>query len=207
MHEELHNLLNAYLDDELRGMKLNELERHLAACEKCRAELEELRSVSSLLRSAPLPQVMPVERFVSNLSLGLARRELRDRPARPAGLAWWLVPAGLLGAWFFVRTVFMLSGLVSAAGVTGLLGNGTAWMGGVQQTYWYEAVMNLAGAQAGSARLTLSALNDVSIFGVDLLTGFLWQAGIVLFYWAWLAVWWLQRSPRPVKNPVVSVRS
>jgi hypothetical protein len=207
MHEDMHNLLNAYLDDELHGPRLAQMERHLDSCPACRQELEELRSVSRLLQAAPPPQVMPVGRFVSNLNLGLMRRKVQDRPAQPAGLVWWLVPAGLLGAWFFVRTVFMLSGLVNVADASGLIGNGVAWMGGGQQTYWYEAVMNLAGRQVGSAQLTLSALNDVGIFGIDLLKGFLWQAVIGLFYWGWLAVWWLRHSPRPVKVPAASLRS
>jgi hypothetical protein len=39
----------------------------------------------------------------------------------------------------------------------------------------------------------------VSVFGANLLSGFLWQAVIVLLYWAWLFFWWLRRRPRPMK--------
>ena len=50
MHEEMRTLLNAYLDGELHGRRLREMETHLAACADCRDELKELRLVSELLQ-------------------------------------------------------------------------------------------------------------------------------------------------------------
>ena len=199
MHEDMRTLLNAYLDGELHGTRLLEMKLHLASCESCRNELKELRLVSDLLKAAPAPEFMPVERFVSNLTLSLPRRTLRDLPPKPSSLAWWLVPAGLLAAWFFVQTVFTLTGVVSVADTTGLLGNAASWLGGGQETVWFAAVTSLFGGQAGGAQPTLSLLNELNIFGANLLTGFLWQALIVLLYWSWLFVWWLRRRPRPMK--------
>lgn len=198
MHEDIRNLLNAYLDGELHGTRLLEVKLHLASCETCREELKDLRLVSDLLHDAPAPEFTPAERFVSNLTLSLPRRTLRDRPPKPGSLAWWLAPAGLMLAWFFVRTVFTLSGVVTAADTAGLLGNVT-WLSSGQQVIWLGLMQNTFGLQAGEAQSALSALNDVSVFGLNLFYGFLWQAVIVLLYWGWLAAWWFRRGPRAVK--------
>lgn len=199
MHEDMRTLLNAYLDGELHGMRLLQLQNHLASCALCRDELKELRQVSDLLHAAPAPEFASADRFVANLTLNLPRRTLRDRPPRPGSLAWWLVPAGLMFAWFFVRTVFALSNVVVAADVTGLAGNTLGWMGGSgQETVWFAAA-NLFGGQGSG---TLSMLNTLNILGGDLLSSFLWQALIVLLYWGWLAAWWFTRRPRPMKVTV-----
>jgi hypothetical protein len=197
MHEDIRNLLNAYLDGELHGTRLLEVKLHLASCEICREELKGLRLVSDLLHDAPAPEFMPAERFVSNLTLSLPRRALRDRPPKPGSLAWWLVPAGLMAAWFFMKTVFMLTGVVTAADTAGLLRN-APWLNGEQQWIWIGLVQNIFGLQT-AAQPGLATLNEVSVFGINLFNGFLWQAVIVLFYWGWLATWWMRRGPRPMK--------
>jgi anti-sigma factor RsiW len=199
MHEDMHALLNAYLDGELRGTRLLEMKLHLAGCEACQKELKELRLVSDLLQAAPDPQFMPVGRFASNLVLSLPRRSLRDLPPKPGSLVWWLVPAGLLAAWFFVQTVFTLTGALTAAQMTGLLGQVARWLNGGQETVWFAAVTSLFGSQASAAQPALSLLNTLNVTGVNLLDGFLWQALIALLYWGWLSVWWFRRRPRPMK--------
>jgi anti-sigma factor RsiW len=198
MHEEYHPLLNAYLDGELQGSRLRQMQSHLAACTDCQNELKELRRVSEFLHVAPTPEFRPVERFVANLTLSLPRRTLHNRPTKPGSLLWWLVPAGLLGAWFFVRTAFTLTDIVSLAGAAGLLGQANAWLsGGGQQSAWFAAVNLLSGGQmAGLGQSTLGLLNAVNIFGRNLFDGFLWQAAIVMLYWGWLAAWWLRHRPR-----------
>ena len=199
MHDDMRALLNAYLDGELNGTRLQELELHLAGCEACREELKELRLVSELLQAAPAPEFMPAGRFASNLVLRLPRQTTRSLPPKPGALAWWLVPAGLLAAWFFVQTVFTLTGALIAAQLTGLLGQAAHWLSGGQETVWFAAVTSLFGSQAGPAQPALSLLNTLNVAGVNLLDGFLWQALIVLLYWSWLAVWWFRRRPRPMK--------
>ncbi len=198
MHEDMRTLLNAYLDGELHGWRLLEMQTHLASCAACRNELRELRLVSDLLQAAPAPEFIPAERFVSQLTLSLPRRALRDRPPKPGSLAWWLVPAGLIGAWFFVQTAFTLTDAVTAANLTGLLGHASSWLGGGQESIWLSAINSLLGGGASGSQ-TFSLLNNVSVFGGGLLSGFLWQAVIVLLYWAWLSIWWLRRGPRPMK--------
>ena len=198
MHEDMRTLLNAYLDGEQHGTRLREMETHLAACESCRNELEELHLVSDLLRVAPTPEFMPVERFVSNLNLRLPRRTLRDLPRKSGSLVWWLIPAGLLGAWFFVQTVFSLTDMVAAMNTTGMLGQAANWLGGGQQMIWFAAMTGLFGGQAGGVQSTLSLLNGLNVIGANLLEGFLWQALIVLLYLGWLFIWLFRRRPQPV---------
>jgi anti-sigma factor RsiW len=199
MHEDMRALLNAYLDGELRGTRLVEMKVHLAGCDACRNELKQLRLVSDLLQAAPLPEFMPAERFASNQGLELPRRTLRGLPPRPGSLAWWLVPAGLLAAWFFVQTVFTLTGALTAAQMSGLLGQAARWLSSGQETVWFVALTSLFGSQAAPAQPALSLLNTLNVTGTNLLDGFLWQALIVLLYWGWLSVWWLMRRPRPMK--------
>lgn len=209
MHEDMRQLLNAYLDGELHGIRLLQMQTHLASCESCRRELRQLRRVSDLLQAAPPPGFRPVDRFVSNLALRLPRRSLRERPPRPGSTLWWLVPAGLLGSWFFTRTAFTISSLISAAGVTGFLGQAQSWLTGAgQQSLWFTLLGGLTGDQLLS--MEGSAFGLVSMadsFGLGLLNGFFWQAVIVLLYWGWLAVWWLKRRPQPMKITASSVRS
>lgn len=199
MHEDMRALLSAYLDGELHGTRLMEMKLHLSACEACRNELKELRLVSDLLQAAPDPEFMPAGRFASNLMLTLPRRTRVDLPPKPGSLVWWLVPAGLLVAWFFVQTVFTLTDAVTAAQISGLLGQAARWLSGGQETVWFAAITSLFGSQAAPAQPALSLLNTLNVTGTNLLDGFLWQALIVLLYWGWLLVWWFIRRPRPMK--------
>jgi hypothetical protein len=199
MHEEMRTLLNAYLDGELHGRGLTEMENHLATCETCQNELRELGFVSECLQADPAPEFIPSERFVAQLTLSLPRRSPLPHPPKTGILPWWLIPAGLLGAWFFVQTVFTLTNIVTAADISGLLGHTLnflgSWQGSGQETMWFSTAASLFGGHV-TAQPAFSLLNDVSIFGGDFLSGFIWQALIVLLYWAWLFIWWLRGNPQ-----------
>ena len=146
MHEDMRALLNAYLDGELRGTRLMEMKVHLAGCEACRNELKELRLVSDLLQAAPDPEFIPAARFASNLALTLPRRNMHGLPPKPGSLAWWLVPAGILAAWYFFQTIFTLTGAFTAVQMTGLLGQAARWLSSGQETIWFAAVTGLFGS-------------------------------------------------------------
>lgn len=202
MTEHASEWLNAYLDGELGGLRQRQVEQHLERCAACRAELEALRGLSALLRETPpAAEFTPTGRFVTNLMLSLPRRPDASQPRKAASLGWWLAPAGLLGAWFFLRTVLTLTGVFTAADATGLLGQANAWFTSSQpQAAWFVAITSLFGSQMSAAQQsTLSLFNQVSVFGGDLFSGFLWQAAIVLLYWVWLAAWWFRHAPRPMK--------
>jgi anti-sigma factor RsiW len=203
MHEELHTLLNAYLDGELQGRRLQEMESHLAACDSCRKELEELRLVSEWMRNDTSVEAIPAERFVSQLTLSLARRSQPSRPTRSISLAGWLVPAGLLMAWIFIQTAYALTDVVTAVNASGLLGNVSTWLGSGQESTWMSAATAFFGGQI-LAQPAISLLNSVSVAVGDLLGGFVWQAGIVVLYWAWMVAWWLRHNPRTGRNLIAS---
>ncbi len=196
MHEKLRNQLNAYLDGELHGVHLQEMQAHLESCEQCREELERLEGLSDLLKTAPTPEFKPLDQFISQMKLQLPRRERVDLPRRSVSPAWWLVPAGLIGAWFFIHTVFTLTNLVSAAETTGLLGQAANWLGSSGDALWFTATTSLLGRQVLTVQPTLSLLNTLNVFGFSIINGFFWQAVIVLLYWVWLAACWLGRGPR-----------
>ncbi len=133
MIEHVTDLLGAYLDGELHGLRLRQVEEHLEKCAACRKELAEMRHLSTLLQeSYPVEAFMPADRFAANMVLRLSGQEESRRLPRQAGTApsrkpldfiWWLVPAGMLGAWVFVQAVFTVSSLVSTADLAGLFGN------------------------------------------------------------------------------------
>lgn len=200
MSDHVNEWLNAYLDGELGNSRLRQVEAHLAGCGACRAELDGLRALSGLLRATPPDATfVPAGRFAANLTLKLPRRPETPLPRKAPGIAWWLAPAVTLSAWIFVQTVFTLTSVVAAVDAAGLLRSPSAWLAGSgRQTAWFAAAMQLFGAEMAAAhQTTLSFLNLLNFLGVDLLSGFLWQAAIVLVYWTWLWLWWLHHRPRP----------
>lgn len=93
-HRRVRKKLSSYLDAELSPGDQRQMEAHLAACEACRAELDELRAVRRALASMPLekeprsfaltPSMM--ERPSPSGSSALRRLETASRLAA-AGLA------------------------------------------------------------------------------------------------------------------------
>lgn len=193
MHENVRELLNAYLDGELQGNRLQEVERHLAECKTCELELQELQTVSTLLRAAPESEFLPAHRFAANLNLQLARREIQTKKTAKISWVWWLAPAGLLVAWIFIQTVFTLTDAATIAQFSGVLGKATAWLSPNQSTIWFNTAAGLFGGKVVSGQPMLETLNSLGVFGENLLEGFLWQALIALLYLSWLAAMWLRQ--------------
>jgi predicted anti-sigma-YlaC factor YlaD len=199
MIEHVTEWLNAYLDGELSGLRLRQVEGHLTQCAACRHELDELRGLSALLKETPPPaEFMPTERFAANLAMRLPRRPEAPRSPKAAGFVWWLAPAGTLVAWVLVQIFLGVSTLVSAAGQFGLLGNATAFLQGApQHSEWFTLSQGLFGADLGeTSRLTLQVLDQANVFGSDLLLQLALQALIALAYWAGLGAWLLYRRRR-----------
>jgi len=205
MIEHVTEWLGAYLDGELRGLRLRQVEDHLLECAACHTELEDLRSLSKLLKdTVPAGTLTPTERFVTNLTLNLPRRPEAPQYQKAAEILWRLVPVAVLGAWIFTQTVLAVSTLVSTANLTGLFGNAAAWLqSGPQHTEWFSATLSLFGSNlSGNARALLDVLDDLSIFRLSFTTQLAWQAVIGVLYWIWLAVWWNRR--RTITNPYFS---
>lgn len=93
-------LLSEYLDDELGVDERASVDRHLAGCEDCRAELETLRRLARALAEESVPPV-PVDleaRIGRRLDAGTLARSTRWRFAVPATIAATLGAVGLLVA-------------------------------------------------------------------------------------------------------------
>jgi hypothetical protein len=214
MIEHVSDLLGAYLDGELHGLRLRQVEDHLGKCNACRKELAELQHLSTLLQeSLPASKFTTTDRFAANLALRLNTQEVARKQAsrmatvssrrKPLEILGWLVPVGMLGAWVIIQLFFTASSLVSTANLAGLSGDSTAWLqAGSQQSLWYSASLGLFGNQLQGVSLeALSWLNGFSVLGADILTQLFLQVVIALIYWLWLGLWW----KRSRKASVLSV--
>lgn len=197
--------LNAYLDSELPDAQLRQVEKHLAECDECQAELEQMRNLSALLHeTSPADEFLPTARFVANLTLNLPHQPVQSQARKALEIGWWLIPIGALGVWLFFQITFSLSSLVLNVSETGLLGNGLSWLqGNPSQTRWFSLVMDLFGGQIGfTGKFILSALNDLSLFIKDLTSRFIWQALFATLYLGWLASWWMRKSNQAISAEV-----
>ena len=79
--------LGAYHDGELRGFARAEVEAHLAACPRCRRDLNDLDALTDALRA--LPQVEPSPEIHG----ALLARVTATRPRRARPRAWALAAA------------------------------------------------------------------------------------------------------------------
>lgn len=198
MHKKMEILVNAYFDGELHGEELEQVNRHLAVCPDCQAALEEVRQVSHLLKTAPLPEFTSTEHFISNLALKLSHNPARDGVSKKTYSTWWLVPAGLLGVFFFFQTAILVSNLVGVVEFTGLLDSVSALFEQGGDAFWYTALVNLTGGQLGAAQSSMSMLNALSLLGNSIFQSFFLQATIFLLYCAWLTTWFMRRNGRRV---------
>ena len=202
MSRHVTDWLGGYLDGELSQLRLWRVESHLSQCAACRAELDELRRLSALLQeSPPVEDITHPGRFVANVGL-----RLRDRPDQPATqraleMGWRLVPAGLLGAWAFVQTVFIVAGVVQAVGWMGLGGDVTArWLPASQGGLWLSELFSISAAANLSevVAIMLRLLSNGGPLGWTVTSFLLLLVVIGLLYWSWLASWWVRRQRHQV---------
>ncbi len=200
MPEHVTQWMSAYHDGELRGARLRQVENHLAECAECQAELDEMLSLSALLReTAPEGDFLSSERFAANLALNLPRQpEISQPRSKAREVGWWLVPAGVLGTWLFIQVTFSLRSVVLFAADAGLLGSDLAWLqGNPLQMGWFASAINLFGNQVGLAgQVVLSGLNEAHLFLTQVTGSLFPQALLAVIYLGWLAAWWLRYQAR-----------
>jgi hypothetical protein len=205
MREHVTEWLGAYMDGELQGLQRCQVESHLVDCQACQAELEDLRELSSLLHAAdPVKEFIPADRFTAQLALRLPRRPEVPLRKKALEIGWWLIPAGILGAWVFVQVLLLMSGVVSTAGQAGLLGRAAAWFPtGPQHGAWMSSIASLLDLNLNeSGNLILQTLDQIELFGTDILVPVIWQAVLGFVYVSWLLLWWM-RSPRNNSIPLI----
>jgi len=199
MTEHVTTWLGAYHDGELRGLRLRQVEAHLAQCATCREDLERLRALATLLQESPAAEnLMPPERFVAQVGLQLPRRPERSARQRALETGWRLVPLGLLGTWAFVQAVFAVAGGVLVALRMGLGGDVVAGLlPASQQGLSLSEIFSLSGASLGDVgRMMLRLLGNGGPLGWGVTLNLVSLFVIGLLYWSWLASWWARRQHR-----------
>jgi predicted anti-sigma-YlaC factor YlaD len=184
--------LNAYLDGELRGGRLQNVKEHLLHCEACRAELESLQGLSVLLQEVPTPEFTPNERFVSQVNLRLAHRPAGATRNKFLEVGWWMVPVGLLAAWVFISTAALLGDAVSAAKNFGVLDNTTAsFISAPSDTADVTSTLGQFGMLQGKG---LQWAETTESFSRNLLPQIVLQVSVALLYLTWFAIWWARHT-------------
>jgi anti-sigma factor RsiW len=184
--------LNAYLDGELHGHRLHQVEEHLAGCEACQTELDSLRGLLSLLQEVPAAEFPSAERFVTQVNLLLPQK--RTAPPRPQlfEIGWWMIPVSLMAVWVFISTAVLLSNVVSAADNFGLLGDtASAWVSSPSETAGVTATLGQVGVLSGDS---LQWAERSESYTRNLFPQIVWQVAVALLYIIWLAVWWARRT-------------
>lgn len=181
--------LNAYVDGELQGRQLHKVQEHIAGCQVCRAELESLQGLSSLLREVPAPEFPSAERFTAQVNLRLPRRLPKATKRKVWEVGWWMIPVSLLIVWVFIGTTALVRDAISTASGFGLLKGAPVWL--------------VDGASAGafwSDRLgEFGLLNGIGLRWAEetesLTRNIILQISIAFLYLSWIATWW-ERSTR-----------
>ena len=202
MTEHVTTWLGAYHDGELRGLRLRQVEAHLAQCATCRADLERLRALAALLQESPAAEnLTPPERFVAQVGLRLPRRPEHPAWQRALEIGWQLAPLGLLGAWVFVQAVFTIAGAVLVALRMGLGGDVVAGLlPASQQGPSLSEIFSLSGASLGDVgRIVLQLLSIRAPLGWGITLNLVSLVVIGLLYVSWLASWWARRQHRQLQ--------
>jgi len=196
MPDQIRTKLGAYLDGELNRREQIEVENHLPTCPACREELEELRRLSSLLRSIPEPEFTPPQDFKSQVMLQLPRSDEPFRQQPSGQMTLWLAPVLVVVVMIFMRVTDNLSAVVSLLHQIGLLNGSAVWASGTpQQTFWYSALQLALGGSANTPGLTgLQVLNTAGVVSQNVLILLLSQVGAALLYWGVLTLAWRKRA-------------
>ena len=184
--------LNAYLDGELTGRRLPQVEEHLAECEACKAELESLQGLSALLQEVPAPGFISNERFVGQVNLRLPQKQVKATKSKVMEAGWWLIPVSLLAAWIFFNTTVLISDMVSAATNFGLLDGGSALLvSDPSDNAVWTSTLGQVGLLEGDS---LQLAESTESYTRNVLPQFVWQVSIAMLYLTWIAIWWARRT-------------
>ncbi len=188
MSNHMKEWLSAYLDGELKGRRLQQVETHLAECPECQAELESLQSLSSLLHEVPVPEFMSSERFASQVILRLPHEQPKVSKRKVQEAGWWMIPVSLMLLWMFINTSEIVINVISTANEFGLLSGAPAWLvpDSSNGAIW-SGRLGEFGLLSGNG-LQWAELTEA--FTRNRLPQIIWQAAIALLYLSWIAIWW-----------------
>ena len=198
MSDHVLELLNAYIDGELRGGQLRKVEAHLDECQSCLEEYYSLQALSATLLAAPVPDFPAPERFAAEVALRLPRNPVKPMRSRALEIGWWLAPVGLIVTWIFVSTTILVSNVVTAAGDFGLLDSASAWLVAGSSGANYSAFLGQFGLLAGNS---LEWAEMTEAFTRTNVSQIFWQVSIALLYLSWLAIWWARHMRQGFGRP------
>ena len=184
--------LNAYLDSELHGNRLHQVEEHLAECGACKAELRSLQDLSGLLHKVPTPEFTSPERFATQVNLLLPQKPVTTPRSRLFEIGWWMIPVGLLAAWAFVSTASIVSNMFSAANNFGVVdGANTLLVSNASNTFNWTSTLGQFGFLEGN---NLQWFKMTENYSRNVIPQFVWQVSVALMYLTWIAVWWARQT-------------
>src|ERR671910_2535978 len=191
MSKHVTEFLNTYLDGELHGSRLHQVEDHLMECEACQAEFDALQAVSQLLQEVPTPDFTPPERFAAQVSLRLPHSKPVAPGRKALEIGWWMIPVGLLAAWVFINTTFLVDDMLSVANNFGLLTSVSDWMAfGTSNAANWSTTLGQFGVLRGN---TLDFAVFTETFTRTSLPQLILHISISLLYLSWIAIWWARR--------------
>jgi len=117
MNPHVSELLAAYHDGELTSNRQHQVEKHLQDCPTCRAELEALEELSSLLKADSIPHQTPPERFAAQVQLRLPRASLSRTRQREGQPPRWILgaPLALIIVWAFLQAALKVTSFLLTA--------------------------------------------------------------------------------------------
>ena len=196
MSNHMKEWLNAYLDGELKNGKLHQVEKHLAECAECRAELQSLKNLSGLLHEVPTPEFTSAERFAAQVSLRIPHEKPKATKLKAQEAGWWMIPVSLLLLWVILGTSEVVGKVVLTADRLGMLSlNGApAWLvpSSSGEDLW-SGTLGEFGLLSGKG-LQWAELTEA--FTRNRLPQIVWQVSIALLYLSWIAIWWTRHTRR-----------
>jgi anti-sigma factor RsiW len=198
MSEHVTQWLEAYFDGEIAGRRARQIESHLETCPDCLAKFESLNRLSALLQQAPEPSnLTPHEKFVAQVGLRLPRKPDQPSWQKAFQIGWQWAPAGLLGIWVFVQTVFIVSGILMwiLRVVPGAADFASFVSAESREASLFGNVANLSGAEWSEfGRFGLDILQGGGPlgWGITLNLGLTFLLSVLFL--SWLASWWIQKT-------------
>ena len=192
MSSHVSEWLNAYHDGELRGIRLQQVEAHLAECQVCQAEHESLKKLSGALSEVPVPRFTRPEQFARQVNLRLPQSRKGISRKKFLEIGWWMIPIGLAATWIFFTTVFVVRDLISAANNMGLLSSISTLpiLNSSVEPFWSSAFARFGLLNGNS----LSWAEATEVFTRTSLPLISLQVSIALLYLGWIAIWWTRNT-------------
>ena len=199
MSDHIVELLGAYLDGELHGSQLQEVQAHLDECQACRQEYASLQALSAVLGEASLPNFPSPEHFAADVVLRLQRKPVDPMRGKVMEIGLWLAPIGLIAMWIIIGMKNLVGNMVSIASGIGLLDSASAWLVfGTSRAIKISAWLDRFGLLEQN---NLQWLTVSENFTRKLVSSIFWQVAIAMLFLSWIAVLWARHMlGQPLEN-------